>query len=370
MKPPIRRTITTLLAASIAVAALGVSHVEMAGAATAPTLPAPRISISGTATLGKTVQASVAPPGISGVSVRYSWLAGGSPVQGGTAASHQIVLTDAGRTVQVRVTFAKSGYTSRSSVRTVARPPALTVKRLTAAKVAQTGLKSGAAVWYAVVGKSRWIQTWTGSRMVMYVLRAAQNAAYLKAGGHSGPGVPTASAECRLNGRICVQHYTHGTIFTDTKGPDAYTRTRGTRGEIIAAAKTQIGYRARLGYYALHNTKYNEWSNSPNAWCSFFQAWAAARSGNGKLLPKHRTFTSFKSRLRATGTRLSGPKVGAYVLLSVSATYSHVGLITKVAKDGGSFSIIEGNWGSKVGTRTLTTRGTNAPQQFWDLAGI
>ena len=72
----------------------------------APTgLPA----ISGTPQVDRTLTADTSPiddeDGLTNVSYRYQWIAGGSDIDGATGASYEITGSEQGQTVQVRVTF-------------------------------------------------------------------------------------------------------------------------------------------------------------------------------------------------------------------------------------------------------------------------
>jgi hypothetical protein len=296
--------------------------------------------------------------------VRYVWLRNGKRVVG-TSSRHVVLLTDTGAPLTVRVTVSQAGYVSRTATGgagTIARPH---VHRVSAKALAAGHAPSGTRAWSTASTKSRWFQiTNANGDSRMFRLKGARLTAFLHTGGVRAHGLPIRT-KCGLPGHGCLTHYTHGTIYTAPHGVRGITTVRGSRGDMLAVAYSQIGYHERLGYYALHNTKYNEFNHSAMAWCSFVQSWAAYYSGHPKVAPRHPRFTKFRAHLRATGTHLRLPKVGAFALLTYSEDYSHCGLIVKTSKDRRSFEIIEGNWGGKVGTRWLSVGGANSPQQFW-----
>jgi len=334
-----------------------------------PLVHAFTVRISGTRAIGHVLTATVSPKPAAGSTVHYAWLRHGAALSGGGSARRTILLTDTGAALAVRVTVTEPGHASRTvtaSAGSIARPA---LKRASAASVKKGHLPSGTRVWYTTGAKQRWIQTSIpGHAATIFLLKGARLRAYLHTGAIATHGVPV-STKCGLPGRGCLTHYTHGTIYTAPHGVVGTTTVQGARGDMIAVAASQIGYHERLGYYALHNTKYNEFVHSSHAWCSFVQSWAAYYSGHKEVAPPYPTFTRFRKHLTTTGKKLSKPKVGAFVLLSVTETYSHCALISAVSKDKRSFKIIEGNWGGKVGTRWLTVGGYNSPEQFWYPSG-
>ena len=66
-------------------------------------------AISGTPQVGETLTASTSgiadQDGLTNVSYRYQWLAGGSDISGATGSSHTLTSSEQGQTIQVRVTF-------------------------------------------------------------------------------------------------------------------------------------------------------------------------------------------------------------------------------------------------------------------------
>ena len=66
-------------------------------------------AISGTPQVGETLTASTSgiadQDGLTGVSYRYQWIAGGSDISGATGSSHTLTSSEEGQTIQVRVDF-------------------------------------------------------------------------------------------------------------------------------------------------------------------------------------------------------------------------------------------------------------------------
>ena len=99
---------------------------------TAPTgLPA----VSGTPQVDRTLTADTSPiadaDGLTNVSYRYQWIAGGSDIGGATGASYTLTASQQGKTVQVRVTFTddrgnSESLTSEPTGAVAAKPTPLT----------------------------------------------------------------------------------------------------------------------------------------------------------------------------------------------------------------------------------------------------
>lgn len=324
------------------------------------------VQITGTRAIGHRITATLSPKPAAGSAVRYLWLRNGVPLAGPSAA-RTILLTDTGAPLSVRVTVAQSGSsrTASASAGTIGRP---NIKRASAKTLAAGHVASGTRAWYTTSTTARWFQVTANGTSRMFLLKGSRLRAFRNTGGLSAHGLPVRT-RCGLPGGGCLTHYTHGTIYTAPHGVRGTTTVRGTRGDLIAVEYSQVGYTERLGYYALHNTKYNEFVQGSGAWCSFIHSWAAYYAGLPKVAPRYSMFHLFRNHLQATAKKLRLPKVGAFVLLSVNATYSHVALVVATSKDRHEFEIIEGNWGGKVGTRFLAVGGANSPQQFWYPTG-
>ena len=93
-------------------------------------------AISGTPQVGETLTASTSgiadQDGLTNVSYRYQWIAGGSDIDGATGSSHTLTAAEEGQTIKVRVSFTDDGgneetLTSAATGVVTAPPPPLTV---------------------------------------------------------------------------------------------------------------------------------------------------------------------------------------------------------------------------------------------------
>lgn len=84
-----------------------------AAVSAARALTAPKPTISGTATTGQRLTAK---PGkwTAGTKLRYQWFVNGSAVSGATGASYVVRPGNVDRTITVKVTGTKSGYTTKT----------------------------------------------------------------------------------------------------------------------------------------------------------------------------------------------------------------------------------------------------------------
>ena len=108
----------------------GVSEQTVDPENTAPTgLP----TISGNPQVDQTLTADTSPiddeDGLTNVSYRYQWIAGGSDIDGATGSSHTLTASEQGQTIQVRVTFTddadnEESLTSEATVEVTAAAPA------------------------------------------------------------------------------------------------------------------------------------------------------------------------------------------------------------------------------------------------------
>ena len=113
-----------------------------AAVAARPNTPATGLpTISGTAQVGQTLTADTSPiddeDGLTNVSYRYQWVAGGSDIDGATGSSHLLTTSEQGQTIQVRVTFTDDRnnaetLTSVATVEVTAVPAPLTARFLAA----------------------------------------------------------------------------------------------------------------------------------------------------------------------------------------------------------------------------------------------
>lgn len=170
--------------------------------------------------------------------------------------------------------------------------------------------------------------------------------AYRKAGGPEGKlGVPLADPKCGLLQKGCVQRFKGGAIY-DNKNTKraAVVYGKGRRMEVLAAAKSQVGYAEKRN----NTSPYNKWTKTlGQPWCSAFQSWAAAASGNRKAIPKHARLHQLMKDLRKNAPERFGskPKVGALVFFDNKndgiTEPTHIGIVLKVNRS--SITTLEGN---------------------------
>ncbi|WP_370769441.1 dockerin type I domain-containing protein [Ruminococcus callidus] len=150
---------------------------------------------------------------------------------------------------------------------------------------------------------------------------------------------------------------------------NTYTNTGNQRADIVAVAKTQIGYHegSLEGTTNSSNnyTKYNVWNGKIEggyryAWCHAFVSWCANQAGIGTdIVPKTAGTSTGRSFFVNQGTyRQSAANGGNYVPQAGDIIYygsgsspSHVGIVSDC--DGSTVYTIEGNYSNKVGTRAI-----------------
>lgn len=157
--------------------------------------------------------------------------------------------------------------------------------------------------------------------------------------------------------------------------PNTHRNTGGNTADIIAVAKTQIGYtelststgkplaKGQDGGY----TKYGAWFGAPTtAWCAFFVAWCANQAGvSTSVIPRIGNCASmvnwFSKRGRYFPKSGFTPKAGDLIFFNWNggSTAKHIGIVTGVK--GNEVYVVEGNTGSSVGYRAeAKTRKKNA----------
>jgi surface antigen len=99
-------------------------------------------------------------------------------------------------------------------------------------------------------------------------------------------------------------------------------------------------------------------------WCHHFQEWVADRAGLGSITGWYGPYFRYQNHLRTTMTKTNRPQVGGYILMSVSADFSHTAFIVSVSSDGNTFTVIEGNWGHGV-KKTTMTRSQRTPHEYY-----
>ncbi len=157
--------------------------------------------------------------------------------------------------------------------------------------------------------------------------------------------------------------------------PNTHRNTGGNTADIIAVAKTQIGYtelststgkplaKGQDGGY----TKYGAWFGAPTtAWCAFFVAWCANQAGvSTSVIPRIGNCAAmvnwFSKRGRYFPKSGFTPKAGDLIFFNWKggSTAKHIGIVTGVK--GNEVYVIEGNTGSSYGYRAeAKTRKKNA----------
>jgi len=184
---------------------------------------------------------------------------------------------------------------------------------------------------------------------------------YRGLGGAKGRlGAPVMDPQCGLVRGGCVQRFEKGVLYANSDGDEALTGLTGVRGEVVAAARSQVGYKVR---YAGNNgarydwhSKFNVWAHTNAPWCGLFQSWFFKASGHATLVPQSTTWTSYRDTVRRALPTGSSPRVGALAFVSyvASGEPSHVMFVVQV--DGSRIRVIDGNTGGG-GTFPSGTRG-------------
>jgi len=190
---------------------------------------------------------------------------------------------------------------------------------------------------------------------------------YLADGGTSGRwGVPRSDARCGLPGGGCVQTFARGTLYAARGLARASASTvRGRAGEVVAVARSQVGYADAYAGRGPHTTRYNAWAGSSKAWCSIFLSWAGQAAGSDAV-PVAKSYTSFVRKVRATMPTGRTPRPGAIAFVSTRPPHSepnHVMLVTAVSADGRTLNVIDGNHSVGRGRRGVSEQKWPAAQR-------
>jgi uncharacterized protein (TIGR02594 family) len=230
---------------------------------------------------------------------------------------------------------------------------------LTKRERAASKARRATSIIYRKLGSGLLVQVATASRTRTWLVKGAILKAYLKRGGPTGElGVPIQDPRCALPDGGCLQTFTRGTLYS-RPGKTASTSAKGAPGDMIAVARTQVGFRQkgqRAGPRVI--TKYQIWAGSGEAWCSIFLAWVANRAGHPDAVKKHTHFSIYRSWARSSLKRLKHPRVGAIMVLDGSAPLSHAAMVSKVHASGKKITVIDGNWNMHVNERTTAVAGS------------
>lgn len=106
------KTVTVVVTGTRAGYATTAKSSAATAAIAAGTLTAPVPTITGTKTVGSTLTAVPGTWGPAPVTMRYQWYRAGIAITGATVSTYKLTTTDKGKTLTVRVTGSKTGYTS------------------------------------------------------------------------------------------------------------------------------------------------------------------------------------------------------------------------------------------------------------------
>lgn len=271
---------------------------------------------------------------------------------GSTAAARskvrEIATTGSARTLSAR----KASLGPRAGAWTSA------TKRLTKKQSSATRLKGVTTVRYRAVAKGMLVETRTKKTTRTWRVAGKILTAYRAADGPKGRyGVPVGDARCGLMSGGCVQRFSRGVLYSSSaKKKAAGTSVRGARGEVIAAATSQLGYAKRTPNSQVQHTKFNRWMGSTRPWCSIFVSWSFAASGHRSTVPQSTSYAKFRKEVRRTMPTGRTPKVGALAFIDTRppADDNHVAIV--IARTGKNIRIIEGNMGAGWGKRGVVTR--------------
>ena len=173
---------------------------------------------------------------------------------------------------------------------------------------------------------------------------------YRHLGGATGRmGAPVMDPLCGLARGGCVQRFEGGVLYSNGDGAEAATGLKGALGEVVAAARSQVGYRVRYdgdnGSRYDWYSKYNVWARTNAPWCGLFQSWIFKASGHAGLVPQSTTWGAYKDSVRRKLPTGSTPRVGALAFVSyiASGAASHTMFVVQV--DGSRIKVIDGNTG-------------------------
>jgi hypothetical protein len=243
------------------------------------------------------------------------------------------------RTLHQRATELRGIYGTTSAARA-----------LSAKQRAKAGARSATSVHYRNLdGGPMLVEIARGATTETWLVKGAIKRYYQSHGGPSGNlGLPIQDPRCSLPGGGCLQTFTRGTVYS-LPGEVAATPLTGAGGDIVAALRTQVGFKQQGSHDGPRvATKYQLWADSEASWCSIFLAWGAYRTGHDDAIPKHRHFREYRDYLRRDVKRLRGPTPGALVIMNGGEVLGHAAIVTSVDKHRRTIQIIDGNWSMRV----------------------
>ena len=134
---------------------------------------------------------------------------------------------------------------------------------------------------------------------------------------------------------------------------NTHINTGNQPADLVAVAKTQLGYKEGANDYSKYGAAYNM-ANAP--WCGFFVSWCARQAGIPKaVIPDSGAAKTFFS----AGTyhaRTSGytPTVGDLILYGSLDEAEHVGIVERYDAATGRVYVLDGNWSDQVSNHYTT----------------
>jgi hypothetical protein len=190
-----------------------------------------------------------------------------------------------------------------------------------------------------------------GGKRTWFVEGVVSNRMHNTSGWVGRLGLPLRDAKCVSLESSCVQRFSNGAIYTNSSKKTSVAFGRTSSVEIVAAARSQVGYREP----SWRKNKFNTWIDHNHAWCGVFVGWAATASGNSTKVPVEKDWTRFLNAAKNSGV-LKNPdnhkmRPGSVVLFNWgSGPAVHTGLVVRVS--GNYIYTVEGNTTSGTGSAT------------------
>lgn len=140
-----------------------VASIAVVKSAVFKTQPVP--TISGTVAVGKTLTAKAGSWG-TGVTLKYQWMANGTSIKGATSSTFALTKSQVGKTITVRVTASKTGYTTASKTSAATKAvPSTTTPQLKTLKAGTVTISGTPTVGQKLTAKPG---TWTSGTTLKY----------------------------------------------------------------------------------------------------------------------------------------------------------------------------------------------------------